>query len=137
MKPLMVLAGGFGTRLRSVVSDVPKSLAPVAGRPFIVYLIDHWVKQGVVDFIFLLHYEAEKIESVLGELSCRDEFSEVSFRVVIESAPLGTGGAILNAVEQFGVREGFLVANADTWLGSGVKQLASSNFSAIAPSSKR
>ena len=56
MKPLLVLAGGFGTRLQSIVSDVPKPLAPVCGKPFITYLIDHWMVQGVNDFIFLLLY---------------------------------------------------------------------------------
>ena len=141
MKPLMVLAGGFGTRLRSVVSDVPKPLAPVAGQPFIVHLIDHWVNQGVVDFIFLLYYEAEKIKRVLSELSGRDEFFGVTFRFVVESTPLGTGGAILNAIDCFGISKGFLVANADTWLGFGVKQLANSKCSALVavnvPNSKR
>ena len=56
MKKLFVLAGGFGTRLRALVSDVPKPLAPVAGRPFLLHLIDNWVAQGVKEFVFLLHY---------------------------------------------------------------------------------
>ena len=132
MKPFLVLAGGFGTRLRSLVSDVPKPLAPVAGQPFIVHLIEHWVEQGVNDFIFLLHYEAEKIEGMLDELKCRDEFAEVTFRVVIESTPLGTGGAILNAINLLGITGGFLVANADTWLGSGVEKLLAIESAAIA-----
>ena len=132
MKPFLVLAGGFGTRLRSLVSDVPKPLAPVAGKPFIVHLIRHWVAQGVDDFIFLLHYEAKKIETVLNELSCRHEFSGVTFRVVIETTPLGTGGAILNAIEFFGITDGFMVANADTWLGSGVEELAGMKSAGLA-----
>jgi len=132
MKPLMVLAGGFGTRLRSIVSDVPKPLAPVAGEPFIVHLIEHWVGQGVVDFIFLLHYEAAKIESMLNELKLRSELSGVTFRVVIENTPLGTGGAILNAIDVLGITEAFLVANADTWLGSGVEKLSAMESSALA-----
>ncbi len=141
MKSLMVLAGGFGTRLRSVVSDVPKPLAPVAGKPFIVHLIDHWVNQGIEDFIFLLHYEADEIKTELSKLSDRDEFFGVTFRFLIESTPLGTGGAILNAIDFYGINEGFLVANADTWLGSGVRQLANSKCSALVavnvPNSKR
>ena len=124
MKPFLVLAGGFGTRLRSLVSDVPKPLAPVEGKPFIVHLIQHWASQGINDFIFLLHYEAGKIEDMLNELSKRDEFSEIRFRVVVENTPLGTGGSILNAIDFFGLTDGFMVANADTWLGSGVKELA-------------
>ena len=90
MKPLLILAGGFGTRLRSLVSDVPKPLAPVAGRPFIVHLIEHWVAQGVKDLVFLLHYEAEQIEDMLDNLSRLPEFSEIQFKVVVEELPLGT-----------------------------------------------
>lgn len=132
MKPFLVLAGGFGTRLRSLVSDVPKPLAPVAGKPFIEHLIRHWVTQGVDDFIFLLHYEAKKIEIILNELSCRYEFEGVTFRVVIETNPLGTGGAILNAIDFFGITGDFMVANADTWLGSGVEKLAGMKPPALA-----
>lgn len=132
MKSLIVLAGGFGTRLRSVVSDVPKSLAPVSGKPFIVYLIENWVAQGVKDFVFLLHYEATQIECMLDELSSRPEYSGIQFRVVVEVVPLGTGGAILNAIDHFGIRGGFLVANSDTWLGGGIIQLASEHSPALA-----
>jgi len=128
----MVLAGGFGTRLRSLVSDVPKPMAPVAGRPFIVHLIEHWNAQGITDFIFLLHYEAAKIESMLDELMCRDDFSGVTFRVLVEKTPLGTGGAILNAIDALGITEAFLVANADSWLGSGVERLSAMKSSALA-----
>ena len=132
MKPLFVLAGGFGTRLRSIVSNVPKPLAPVAGEAFLIHLIHHWVAQGVDDFVFLLHYEAEQIESVLNDLSRHEEFSQITFRVLVESTPLGTGGAILNAIDFYGINSSFMVANADTWLGSGVKKLAAMDSSAIA-----
>lgn len=141
MGPLMVLAGGYGTRLRSLVSDVPKPMAPVAGHPFIFYLIQRWVAQGVKDFIFLLHYEAPQIEAMLDSLARRPEFTGIKFRVVVEQIPLGTGGAILNAIAHFGIEEGFLVANADTWLDLGIKQLAESELSTIAavnvPNSQR
>lgn len=132
MKPLMVLAGGFGTRLRSLVSDVPKPLAPVAGHPFISHLIQHWVEQGVEDFIFLLHYEAPQIEAMLYGLISRPKFAGIRFRVVVEESPLGTGGAILHAIDSLDMSEGFLVANADTWLGAGVAQLAAETSAAIA-----
>lgn len=131
MKPLMVLAGGFGTRLRSLVSDVPKPLAPVAGHPFIFHLIEHWVNQGVKDFIFLLHYEATQIQVMLDSLSLVPQFDGIKFRVIVEEIPLGTGGAILNAVDFLGMKEGFLVSNADTWLGAGIAELALEESSAI------
>ena len=120
---MFVLAGGFGTRLRSVVSDVPKPLAPVAGKPFISYLIAHWIEQGINDFVFLLHYEAAQIEAVLESMSSDPKFSDVNFRAITEEVPLGTGGSLLHAIKKLGIKDSFLVANADTWLGSGVKEL--------------
>ena len=120
---MFVLAGGFGTRLRSVVSDVPKPLAPVAGKPFISYLIAHWIEQGINDFVFLLHYEAGQIEAVLESMSADPKFSHVNFRAITEEVPLGTGGSLLHAIKKLGVKDSFLVANADTWLGSGVNEL--------------
>jgi NDP-sugar pyrophosphorylase family protein len=124
LKALLVLAGGFGTRLRPLVSEVPKPLAPVVGKSFLEHLIEHWVLQGVDDFIFLLHYEAKQIEYLLDKLSASNKFSNTTFRSVIESKPLGTGGSILNAIDKFNINKSFMVANADTWLGSGIQELA-------------
>ena len=121
MKTLFVLAGGFGTRLRSLVADVPKPLAPVDDRPFITHLITHWAKQGVTDFVFLLHYEAQQIEFFLKQLADDPEFSGLHFKTVVENKPLGTGGAILNAIVYLEMTDSFLVVNADTWLGSGIR----------------
>lgn len=115
-----------------MVSEVPKPLAPVEGRPFINYLINNWIKQGVTDFIFLLHFEAEKIIQELDDFSLRVSNSQLRFRILVEKTPLGTGGAILNAIKHFDLKQGFLVANADTWLGSGIRQLASSNSAEVA-----
>ena len=126
MKTLFVLAGGFGKRLRSLVADVPKPLAPVDDRPFIAHSITHWAKQGVTDFVFLLHYEAYQIELVLQQLADDPKFSDVHFRTVIENKPLGTGGAILNAIMDLEIEDSFLVVNADTWLGSGIEILSRS-----------
>jgi len=132
VKPLLVLAGGYGTRLRPLVSEVPKPLAPVSGKPFLYYLIKNWALQGVKDFRFLLHYEANQIETLLNHLSFLPEFAEIQFRSVVEHKPLGTGGAILNAIESFGISEAFLIANADTWLGSGIKRLSDETSPTIA-----
>ena len=77
MKKLFVLAGGFGTRLRALVSDVPKPLAPVAGRPFLLHLIDNWVAQGVKEFVFLLHYESSQIRQLLTNISDYPQFSDI------------------------------------------------------------
>ena len=67
MAKLFILAGGFGSRLKSVVSDVPKPLAPVCGKPFLLHLIENLVSQGAGEFVLLLHYKAELIQSRLSE----------------------------------------------------------------------
>ena len=61
---MLVLAGGFGTRLKDIVNDVPKPMAPINGIPMLQLLLDHWILQGQRSFIFLLyhqHYHTEKI----------------------------------------------------------------------------
>ena len=62
---LLILAGGYGTRLRSVVSNVPKALAPVGSVPFLKLQLRKWLDQGVNHFVFLLHYQADQIVDFL------------------------------------------------------------------------
>ena len=62
---LLVLAGGFGTRLRTAVTDVPKPLAPVGDVPFLQLQIEHWLDQGIREFTFLLHHQADQIVAFL------------------------------------------------------------------------
>lgn len=131
-KTLLVLAGGFGTRLRSAVADVPKPLAPVAGRPYLYYLLESWVSQGVREFIFLLHHQAGLIEDFLQSEATAGLLQGCKVRTVTEAKPMGTGGAVANAVHQLHLKECFLVANADTWLGAGIASLASTPVPAIA-----
>ena len=61
----IILAGGLGTRLRSAVPDLPKSMAPVAGKPFLSYVINYFKRQGIGRFIFCLGYKHELIEQYL------------------------------------------------------------------------
>jgi D-glycero-alpha-D-manno-heptose 1-phosphate guanylyltransferase len=129
---LLVLAGGFGTRLRSAVSDVPKPLAPVAGQPYLAYLIDSWVAQGVRSMTFLLHHQADFIEEFVSELARGDRLQGCEVRFLVEPEPLGTGGAVAYAVQQHGLTGSFLVSNADTWLGSGIAQVFAAKSPAIA-----
>lgn len=127
---LLVLAGGFGTRLRTVVSDVPKPLAGVGDVPFLHYQVEHWIAQGVRSFVFLLHHQADRIVEFLDE---RREglLAGCTVDVVVEPEPLDTGGAVAHAVRQLGLDGEFLVTNADTWLGSGVRQLADAGADAM------
>ena len=108
IKEVIILAGGLGTRLRSVVSDLPKCMAPVAGRPFLYYVINYLQSQGVEKFIFSLGYKHEAIEEYLQK-----RFSTISYQTVIEKEPLGTGGAARLACNK-ATEKNVLLANGDT-----------------------
>jgi NDP-sugar pyrophosphorylase family protein len=86
---LLVFAGGFGTRLRSAVSDVPKPMAPVGDCPFLHYQIKNWIRQGVKSFIFLLHYEADTIIDYLTS-ERQGLFKSCDLEWLVEPEPLGT-----------------------------------------------
>jgi D-glycero-alpha-D-manno-heptose 1-phosphate guanylyltransferase len=106
----IVLAGGMGTRLRAVVSDLPKPMAPVAGRPFLELLLRSLVAKGFSRVILSIGYMAEKISGHFG--SC---FAGVELAYSLETDPLGTGGAVSQAARL--VREDhFFVFNGDTFL---------------------
>ncbi len=104
----IILAGGLGTRLRSAVPDLPKCMAPVAGRPFLYYVISHLQMQGVQHFVFSLGYKAEVILDYLQE-----NFPALQYDVVIEPEPLGTGGAIALALTK-AIGTDVVIANGDT-----------------------
>lgn len=128
---LLVLAGGFGTRLRSVVSDVPKALAPVAGRPFLQYLVEAWLGQGLNQLTFLLHHQADLIEAFLEQQKATGGLANCQVRISSEPEPLGTGGAVAYAVRQLGLTGPLLVTNADTWLGTGIARVSAAAMPAI------
>ena len=108
LKEAIILAGGLGTRLRETVPDLPKCMAPVAGEPFLTYVIRHLLSQGIEKFIFSLGYKHEIIENFLQE-----RFATIKYKTVIEDEPLGTGGAIKLALEQ-AKTESILIVNGDT-----------------------
>ena len=85
----IILAGGLGTRLKEAVPDLPKCMAPVNGRPFIAYVTDQLLEQGIEKLIFSLGYRSDAFLSFLA-----NAFPASSYDVVIEKEPLGTGGAI-------------------------------------------
>jgi D-glycero-alpha-D-manno-heptose 1-phosphate guanylyltransferase len=104
----IILAGGLGTRLRDTIPGLPKCMAPVAGRPFLFYVINYLRSQGVEKFIFSLGYKHEIIEEYLAA-----QFATLDFQCVIEEEPLGTGGAILAACKK-SAGKNVLIANGDT-----------------------
>ena len=128
---LLVLAGGFGTRLQSAVSEVPKALAPVANIPFLHYQIEHWIKQGINAFVFLLHHQSNLIIEFLKHQQNK-LLNGCQVDWLIEPEPMGTGGAVAFAVEQLHISCNFLLSNADTWLGNGIQQILEASSPAMA-----
>jgi D-glycero-alpha-D-manno-heptose 1-phosphate guanylyltransferase len=91
----IILAGGFGTRLRSLVNDRPKPMAPIGDRPFLAILLDYWARQGVSRVVLSVGYAREEIIDFFGA-----RYGSISIAYAIEEEPLGTGGAITHALEQ-------------------------------------
>lgn len=120
----IVLAGGLGTRLQSVLNDKPKALAPVDGLSFIERQITSLANRGVGRFLISLGHGANQI---IDSISKWENSYKISY--VTETKPLGTGGAIKFAMSSFGLEEA-LVINGDTFLsGSLTKMLQPLEFS--------
>jgi D-glycero-alpha-D-manno-heptose 1-phosphate guanylyltransferase len=116
----LVLCGGLGTRLRPVVNDVPKALAPVGGEPFIGYLLRYLERGGVREIVLCTGYGADQLEQYCGDGSRWN----VSIRYSIETSPLGTGGALKNA-ERFADSDPLLVLNGDSFVEADLRALQS------------
>lgn len=126
---VVILAGGLGTRLRSVVSEVPKCMAPVDGRPFLWYLLEQLRHYPVQRVILSVGYLREAVQSWVAEHEAEYPFA---FSFAVEESPLGTGGAIRLAAS---VAEGseLIVMNGDTFFDADLSELHAFRRSAGAP----
>jgi D-glycero-alpha-D-manno-heptose 1-phosphate guanylyltransferase len=91
----IILAGGFGTRLQKMVSDLPKTMALINDKPFLEYLLNFLTGQGIRKVILSVGYKREIIQDYF-----KDHYKHLSISYAIEEEPLGTGGGILNALDQ-------------------------------------
>ena len=107
---VIILAGGFGTRLQSVVPDLPKPMAAIGDRPFLAILLDDLITAGFTSAILAVGYRYEAIRDYFGE-----NYNSLSLAYSIETEPLGTGGAIALALKQIAGSQCFVV-NGDTFL---------------------
>lgn len=108
---VIVLAGGLGTRLQSVLpSGMPKALAPIEGQPFLLFLLRLLYKRGLRNIVLALGFGSEHISSLLAKQVWPDD---LDIREKVEAEPLGTGGAIRNALPLTG-SDPVLVLNGDT-----------------------
>ena len=106
----LILAGGLGTRLRSVIADKPKPMADVAGRPFLEYQIDWLRRHGITRIVLCVGYRAEQIQAYFQD----GTRWQVDIAYAVEREPLGTAGAIKNA--QTLIQGAFLALNGDTFV---------------------
>ncbi len=113
----IVLAGGFGTRLAHVVSDVPKPMAPVCGRPFLQYILDDLQAKGIDRIILAVGYKQEVIRSFFGS-----SYRGMEVLYSCEDTPLFTGGAIKQALPMCR-GDGVLILNGDTYFDVDVTKL--------------
>ena len=107
--PVAILAGGLGTRLRSVVSDRPKVMANVCGRPFLAWWLDSIARYGPRDVVLCTGYMAEMVEEIMGSTH-----GPLRLHYSAEKEPLGTGGCLRLAWECFRP-ETMLVLNGDSF----------------------
>lgn len=105
----MILAGGFGTRLQSVVSDVPKPMAPVNGEPFLNYIFDYLKFYKVEHVVLSTGYLSEKISGYY-----KNEYKGIAISYTKEESPLGTGGGIRLALEKCRTHD-VLILNGDSF----------------------
>lgn len=106
----VILAGGKGARLGDLTRVVPKPVLPIAGKPFLEYLIWNMARQGVTDIVLSVGYQADKIRNVIGDGARLG----VAVRYAVEEKPLGTGGALGIARKHLDVSEPCYVLNGDT-----------------------
>lgn len=111
----IILAGGLGTRLRSVLADRPKVLAPVAGRPFLTYLLDQLRRIGVSQAVLSTGHLAEQFAEAIG-----DDYRGMQIRYAQEESPLGTGGAIKFAGQLVDTPH-LLVMNGDSYFDADLR----------------
>lgn len=105
----IVLAGGFGKRLQSVISDIPKPMAPVAGKPFLKFVLDYLLDQKVKHCVLAVGHKRESIIEYFGGL-----YKELKISYSKEDDPLGTGGGIKKAFEKLHGEKCFIL-NGDTF----------------------
>jgi D-glycero-alpha-D-manno-heptose 1-phosphate guanylyltransferase len=117
MVEAIVLAGGQGTRLRSVVMDVPKPMAEIAGRPFLWWLMTRLNRQGVGRVILSLGYKSDVIQKYFGT-----KFEDIQIAYTVEKEPLGTGGAMKYALESATVQK-VVVLNGDSYADINIRDL--------------
>jgi D-glycero-alpha-D-manno-heptose 1-phosphate guanylyltransferase len=126
----VILAGGLGTRLRSVISDLPKPMAPVNGKPFLCYVLEYCQKQGISHAVLSVGYKGHLIREYFGNhFRTQGLPGHIKLSYSFEESPLGTGGGIRLAMDQV-ISDPFYVLNGDTWFNVNLKLLLDQHIAA-------
>ncbi|ECR6676698.1 nucleotidyltransferase family protein [Campylobacter jejuni] len=112
----IILCGGLGTRLKSVIKDIPKPMAPINNKPFLEFIFEYLKKQGIKEIILAVSYKYEVIQEYF-----KDEFLGIKIKYSIEKEPLGTGGAIKQALKF--IKNELYVLNGDTFFDIDLSKL--------------
>ncbi|MFK0442586.1 nucleotidyltransferase family protein [Campylobacter jejuni] len=112
----IILCGGLGARLKSVIKDIPKPMAPINNKPFLEFIFEYLKKQGIKEVILAVSYKYEVIKEYF-----KDEFLGIKIKYSIEKEPLGTGGAIKEALKF--VKNEAYVLNGDTFFDIDLSKL--------------
>jgi D-glycero-alpha-D-manno-heptose 1-phosphate guanylyltransferase len=113
----IILAGGKGTRLKDTLPDIPKSMAPVNGRPFLEYQLDYLERWGFEKVVLSVGYLHDQIVQHFGT-----SYKSLNIEYSIEEEPLGTGGAILKAIHYIQTYQAFIF-NGDTYFDVNLQRL--------------
>jgi len=113
----IILAGGFGTRLKSLMPNIPKTLAPINNRPFLDYLFNYLIQQNIKKVILSVFYQYELIKKQYNF-----KYKNLDILYSIDSTALGTGGAIQKALE-ISKSDDIFVINGDTFFNIDLDQL--------------
>jgi len=118
IKKAMVLAAGYGVRLKPLTDTMPKPLVPVAGRPMIEYALDHLIAYGIEEVIVNVSHHKDQLIAYLAR------FKGLKFRVSEEAEPLETGGGLKKAERFFGNEPVFTINSDILWFDDGESALA-------------
>jgi D-glycero-alpha-D-manno-heptose 1-phosphate guanylyltransferase len=113
----IILAGGLGTRLKGVVKDIPKPMADINGKPFLLYLLEYLSKFQLNRIVLSVGYKYEVIESYFG-----NNYKNIELIYAVENEPLGTGGGIMNAAK-FLQSNLFFLINGDSFFNVNLDEL--------------
>ena len=114
----IILAGGLGTRLSGVISEIPKPMADVNGKPFLEYLLNYLERNGITHVILSVGYKSEIIKTHFGS-----RYKSIKISYATEKFPLGTGGGICLAIQKAKNNNIFII-NGDTLFNISLNKLA-------------